>query len=141
MCSSRPTRVVHVTFDNLSTSDRWTVRRGPLIEGATPSGRSTPTVGASIAERLITEYAHALDLGADGLRHFIAIGADAQGETGENDEPETQLIPNIIRAALNPATKSTVIFGDDYNTPDSTYIRDYAHVEGLCTAHCCDAAP
>ena len=67
------------------------------------------------------------------LRYFNAAGADQSGRIGEWHEPETHLIPNILRAALN---KDTVkIFGDDYPTRDGTCIRDYIHVTDLAEAH------
>lgn len=88
-----------------------------------------------MAERLIAEYAKAHGLRAACLRYFNAAGADAEGEIGEAHEPETHLIPNIIRAALDPIAKPVTVFGDDYDTPDGTCIRDYIHVNDLCAAH------
>lgn len=88
-----------------------------------------------MTERLIAEYAQAYGLRAASLRYFNAVGADAEGETGEAHEPETHLIPNIIRAALDPTAKPITVFGGDYNTPDGTCIRDYVHIEDLCSAH------
>jgi UDP-glucose 4-epimerase len=74
-------------------------------------------------------------LRAVALRYFNACGADADGELGEAHDPETHLIPNVIRAALDPAGASVKIFGDDYPTPDGTCVRDYTHVEDLVSAH------
>ena len=88
-----------------------------------------------MAERLISEYAQAYGLRAACMRYFNAAGADPEAETGEAHEPETHLIPNIIKAALDPSAKPVTLFGDDYDTPDGTCIRDYIHVEDLCTAH------
>ncbi|MDP9103084.1 MAG: UDP-glucose 4-epimerase GalE [Pseudomonadota bacterium] len=68
------------------------------------------------------------------LRYFNAAGADPEGETGESHEPETHLIPNLIKAALGTGPALTV-FGDDYPTPDGTPIRDYIHVVDLADAH------
>jgi UDP-glucose 4-epimerase len=68
------------------------------------------------------------------LRYFNAAGADPDGEIGEEHEPETHLIPRVLRAALgrgNPVE----IYGTDYPTPDGTAIRDYIHVSDLATAH------
>lgn len=88
-----------------------------------------------MAERQIAEYCCAHGLRAVCLRYFNAAGADRAGETGEAHEPETHLIPNIIKAALNPQAGPINLFGDDYDTPDGTCVRDYIHVEDLCQAH------
>lgn len=68
------------------------------------------------------------------LRYFNAAGADSDGELGEDHEPETHLIPLIVRAARGETSPLT-IFGDDYDTRDGTAIRDYVHVEDLARAH------
>jgi UDP-glucose 4-epimerase len=67
------------------------------------------------------------------LRYFNASGCDPAGGLGEEHEPETHLIPLLLRAVLtgNPVT----IFGTDYPTPDGTCIRDYIHVLDLAQAH------
>jgi UDP-glucose 4-epimerase len=88
-----------------------------------------------MAERAIEEYCRAYEMRAISLRYFNAAGADAEGEIGEAHEPETHLIPNVIKAALDPVSGSVKIFGDDYDTPDGTCVRDYIHVEDLCEAH------
>ena len=88
-----------------------------------------------MAERLIEKHCRAYGIRAVCLRYFNAAGADADGEIGEAHDPETHLIPNIIKAALDPAAGSVKIFGDDYETPDGTCVRDYVHVEDLCEAH------
>lgn len=64
------------------------------------------------------------------FRYFNLAGADLDGEFGENHEPETHLIPRILRN-LNNCT----IYGSDYNTPDGTCIRDYVHVDDVCDVH------
>jgi len=68
------------------------------------------------------------------LRYFNAAGADPDGEIGERHDPETHLIPNLIRSALGtgPGLK---LFGDDYPTPDGSVVRDYVHVTDLADAH------
>jgi len=67
------------------------------------------------------------------LRYFNACGADPESGLGEEHQPETHLIPLLIRAVVsgNPMT----IFGNDYDTPDGTCIRDYIHVADLAEAH------
>jgi UDP-glucose-4-epimerase GalE len=67
------------------------------------------------------------------LRYFNAAGADPGGELGEDHDPEGHLIPRAIDAALGRGTFQ--IFGDDYDTPDGTCLRDYIHVTDLADAH------
>jgi len=66
------------------------------------------------------------------LRYFNACGASE--ERGEDHDPETHLIPLVLEVALGKRDKIT-IFGDDYNTPDGTCVRDYIHVIDLAQAH------
>jgi UDP-glucose-4-epimerase GalE len=68
------------------------------------------------------------------FRYFNAAGAHPDGSLFEGHHPETHLIPLAIDAALGKGTPLTV-FGDDYDTPDGTCIRDYVHVQDLATAH------
>ncbi len=67
------------------------------------------------------------------LRYFNASGADMQGRAGEDHDPETHLIPLLFRAIRTG--KPITLFGDDYETPDGTCIRDYIHVTDLAQAH------
>lgn len=67
------------------------------------------------------------------LRYFNAAGADPLCRTGEEHEPETHLIPLLLKAVKTGAP--VTIFGDDYDTPDGTCIRDYIHVTDLAHAH------
>lgn len=68
------------------------------------------------------------------LRYFNAAGADPDGETGEVHDPETHLIPLVLDAAIGKRPSITV-YGNDYDTPDGTCIRDYIHVTDLAEAH------
>jgi len=68
------------------------------------------------------------------LRYFNVAGADSEGFLGECHEPETHLIPLIVHAAIGKRDK-IMMFGDDYETPDGSCIRDYVHVEDLASAH------
>jgi UDP-glucose 4-epimerase/UDP-arabinose 4-epimerase len=68
------------------------------------------------------------------LRYFNAAGADPDGEVGESHVPETHLIPLLCKAALGTG-KPLTVFGQDYDTPDGTPIRDYIHVVDLAQAH------
>jgi UDP-glucose-4-epimerase GalE len=85
-------------------------------------------------ERVLSAYSVSHGLRSVALRYFNAAGAHASGEIGEAHDPETHLIPLLLRAALGtaPALK---IFGKDLDTPDGTCIRDYIHVSDLGSAH------
>jgi UDP-glucose 4-epimerase/UDP-arabinose 4-epimerase len=68
------------------------------------------------------------------LRYFNAAGADPSGRIGEAHDPETHLIPLAIAAGLGRG-KPLTVFGDDFDTPDGTCLRDYIHVSDLAAAH------
>jgi len=98
-------------------------------EPINPYGRSKLMV-----EQILADYDKAYGLKSVCLRYFNAAGADPEGELGERHEPETHLIPLILQAASGRREHITV-FGRDYDTPDGTCIRDYIHIEDLCSAH------
>ncbi|HWO77352.1 MAG TPA: UDP-glucose 4-epimerase GalE [Bacillus sp. (in: firmicutes)] len=79
-----------------------------------------------------TEQAHGIQYVS--LRYFNVAGARETAEIGEDHRPETHLIPIILQTALGQRSHMT-IFGEDYDTPDGTCIRDYIHVEDLINAH------
>ncbi len=87
-----------------------------------------------IIEKMLQDQARVSDLSFVSLRYFNACGAHPGGETGECHDPETHIIPNIFRA-ITGENKEFVIFGDDYDTPDGTCVRDYIHIEDLAAAH------
>lgn len=92
--------------------------------------------GASklMAERILADYAAAYGLKSVALRYFNAAGADPDGEIGEAHDPETHLIPLVLDAAAGVRPHVT-IFGNDYDTPDGTCVRDYVHVSDVAEAH------
>lgn len=92
--------------------------------------------GASklMVERMLADAAGAYGLRSVALRYFNAAGADPGGAIGESHDPETHLIPNVLRSALGHGT-GLKVFGTEYSTPDGTCIRDYIHVIDLATAH------
>ncbi|WP_314064390.1 UDP-glucose 4-epimerase GalE [uncultured Vagococcus sp.] len=79
-----------------------------------------------------TDVAHGIKYVA--LRYFNVAGAKLDGSIGEDHKPETHLVPIILQTALGQRAEITV-FGEDYETPDGTNIRDYVHVVDLCNAH------
>jgi UDP-glucose 4-epimerase len=92
--------------------------------------------GASkwMIERVLKDYRSAYGLGSFALRYFNAGGADASGSIGELRDPETHLIPRAMMA-LQGHVADFAVFGNDYDTPDGTAIRDYIHVSDLADAH------
>ncbi len=94
-----------------------------------PYGRSKWMV-----EQMLEDYDRAYGMKSVCLRYFNAAGADAEGELGECHEPETHLIPLILQVASNRRAHIAV-YGEDYATPDGTCVRDYIHIEDLCSAH------
>ncbi|HVL69215.1 MAG TPA: UDP-glucose 4-epimerase GalE [Vicinamibacterales bacterium] len=84
-------------------------------------------------ERALPHFERAYGIRSVVLRYFNAAGADPDGELGEDHTPEGHLIPRAIDAALGRGTFQ--IFGDDYETPDGTCLRDYIHVTDLAAAH------
>jgi UDP-glucose 4-epimerase len=85
------------------------------------------------AERLLCEAHHAYGIRSVSFRYFNAAGADPSGGIGEAHDPETHLIPNVLRAAAGGT--AIQVYGSDYATPDGTCIRDYVHVCDLARAH------
>ena len=87
-----------------------------------------------MVERILKDYVQAYGLNSVSLRYFNAAGADPEAEIGEAHTPETHLIPNVLKAALKGG-KRLKVFGKDYDTADGTCVRDYIHINDLCTAH------
>lgn len=83
-------------------------------------------------EKIMDDYDRAYDLKSVRLRYFNVAGADSKTRIGEWHEPETHLIPNVLKATKD---KSFKMFGTDYDTADGTCIRDYINVEDLANAH------
>jgi UDP-glucose-4-epimerase GalE len=86
-----------------------------------------------LVERMLAELGRSHRLPWMSLRYFNAAGSDPDGEIGEVHDPETHLIPLVLRAAQNRT--AIRIFGADYDTPDGTCVRDYIHVTDIADAH------
>jgi len=87
-----------------------------------------------MVEQMLEDYDKAYGLKSVSLRYFNAAGADPDGKLGERHDPETHLLPLILQAASG--RRGTIaLFGNDYDTPDGTCVRDYIHVQDLCDAH------
>jgi UDP-glucose 4-epimerase len=118
----------------------------PIPETA-PALPTSPYGASKVAvDTTLTEYARMHGLGAISLRYFNVAGAFlAPGGTwfGERHDPESHLIPNVLKVAAamaagragTNASGTLKVFGTDYSTPDGTCIRDYIHVSDLADAH------
>jgi UDP-glucose 4-epimerase len=87
-----------------------------------------------IVEQALADYDRAYGVKSVCLRYFNAAGADPDSQLGERHYPETHLIPLVLQAASGRRPHISV-FGRDYDTPDGTCIRDYIHIQDLCSAH------
>jgi UDP-glucose-4-epimerase GalE len=94
-----------------------------------PYGKSKLAVEAAL-----DDYASAYGLRYTTFRYFNAAGAHPDGTLGERHEPETHLIPLVLQVASG-RRESIARFGSNFPTPDGSCIRDYVHVQDLCTAH------
>jgi UDP-glucose 4-epimerase len=99
------------------------------IQPGSPYGESK-----AIAERYLHWMDRVYGVTYGALRYFNAAGAHPLGHIGEAHQPETHLIPRVLQVALGQHA-SINVFGDDYETPDGTAIRDYIHVIDLAEAH------
>jgi UDP-glucose-4-epimerase GalE len=106
----------------------------PIVEDA-PKAPVNPYGMSKLAfEYAMQSYDAAYGLRFMSLRYFNAAGCDDSSEIGELHNPETHLIPAALQSATG-ARRELQIFGDDYDTPDGTCVRDYIHVEDLADAH------
>ena len=94
-----------------------------------PYGRSKLMV-----ETMLEDICSVHDFNAVSLRYFNAAGAHESAEIGEQHEPETHLIPKILKSIISNE-KIVTVYGNDYSTPDGTCIRDYIHVMDLVNSH------
>lgn len=88
----------------------------------------------ALIEKALKYYDIAYGLKSVSLRYFNAAGAGMEGDLGEDHDPETHLIPLVIKAIMDQGAPLTV-FGDDYPTVDGSAVRDYIHVDDLAVAH------
>jgi UDP-glucose 4-epimerase len=104
----------------------------PIAEDAPTRPQTSYGASKLAVDWMIRDFCTAYGLGAVSLRYFNVAGAS--GELGEDHEPETHIIPNVLRAASgqNPHVN---VFGTDYPTRDGTAVRDYIHIEDLAQAH------
>ncbi len=108
--------------------------RCPIMESDDKIPTNNYGLSKLMIEQMLQSFDAAYGLQHVSLRYFNAAGADRSGEIGEDHEPETHLIPLVLKTALGQRDK-VLVFGTDYPTPDGTCIRDYIHVTDLARAH------
>lgn len=108
--------------------------RLPVDEGMWQRPINTYGRTKLMGEQILRDACAAHGLGAIALRYFNAGGADPDGELGEEHDPETHIIPLVLQAA-HGIRADIAVFGNDYDTPDGTCVRDYVHVTDLAAAH------
>ena len=109
-------------------------QHNPIPEGHPQNPINPYGTSKLMIEQILRDFDAAHGLRSISLRYFNAAGADPDVEIGEDHDPETHLIPLVLDAAAGKRPYITV-FGDDYDTPDGTCIRDYIHVADLADAH------
>ncbi|MDX1665472.1 MAG: UDP-glucose 4-epimerase GalE [Candidatus Promineifilaceae bacterium] len=120
--------ILSSTANLFDAPERIPIEAAERIVPGSPYGESK-----YILERILHWMDRVYDLRYAALRYFNACGA-ASEDLGEDHDPETHLIPIVLEVALGQREK-IVIFGDDYDTPDGTCVRDYIHVLDLAQAH------
>lgn len=105
------------------------VKEEDVVRPNNPYGRTK-----AIIEKILLDLSEAEDFNYIALRYFNVGGAHRSGEVGESHNPETHLIPNILKS-IKGENKEFTLYGVNYSTKDGTCIRDYIHIEDLCGAH------
>ena len=106
----------------------------PVIESAKLQPESPYGESKLMFERILKWYSYAHDVRSVSLRYFNAAGASMEGGIGEDWRMSLNLVPIVMKAALE-RRGPVEVFGTDYPTPDGTAIRDYIHVDDLAAAH------
>ncbi|MGL5150767.1 MAG: UDP-glucose 4-epimerase GalE [Clostridium sp.] len=106
----------------------------PILENSKTIPTNAYGESKLLVEKILAWCDSAYGIKYTTLRYFNACGAHISGKIGEDHSPETHLIPIILDVALGNREK-IMMYGDDYNTPDGTCVRDYIHVSDLASAH------
>lgn len=101
----------------------------PISENEKKKPESVYAASKSIAEDILLAAEKELGVRVSLLRYFNAAGRNVEAGLYEEHEPETHLIPNLVKH------NKITVYGNNYDTPDGTAIRDYIHVIDLCRAH------
>ena len=125
--------VRHLIFSSSCTT-YGTPNTIPLSEDHPQQPDSPYGFSKFMIERILADCREGHGIQSVSLRYFNASGADPDGDTGEDHDPETHIIPRALMAASGELDHLD-IFGTDYPTPDGTCIRDYVHVSDLAEGH------
>lgn len=118
-----------------STAATYGVPKTEVIDESHPCQPINPYGKTKLAiEQTLQDYHAAYGIRSLSFRYFNACGAHPDGRIGERHDPETHLIPNILKSLLEGG-KPLKVFGDDYPTRDGSCIRDYIHVCDIADAH------
>jgi UDP-glucose-4-epimerase GalE len=124
--------VKHIVFSSTAavygTPHVTPIREDFPVQPVNPYGESK-----AMTETMLRWFDEIHHLTSVALRYFNAAGADPEGRLGEEHDPESHLIPLVLRAILTG--RPVTVFGSDYDTPDGSCIRDYIHVDDLAQAH------
>lgn len=129
----RTAGVEHTVFSS-SCSVNGTPAQNPLSESAPIAPESVYAESKAMVERVLEWYGRTTSLRSVSLRYFNAAGASFDSAIGENWDHSQNLIPLAMKAVIT-GDRRLQVFGDDYDTPDGTCIRDYIHVDDLARAH------
>jgi len=118
-----------------SSASVYGCSENPVVDETAPTVPASP-YGASklMTEWMLRDAAAAHGFNYVALRYFNVAGADPEGRTGQIAEDATHLIKRVVETALGKRKELTV-YGDDYDTPDGTCLRDFIHVSDLAAAH------
>jgi UDP-glucose 4-epimerase len=109
-------------------------KKVPIIETTPQNPINSYGMSKLMIERVLKDSYQSHGLNSIIFRYFNAAGSNPKYHMGENHDPETHLIPLLIKAVLNPSFTFSVN-GNDYETPDGTCIRDFVHVSDIANAH------
>lgn len=125
--------VKHIVFSSTAATygepEKMPITETEVTSPTNPYGETKLAI-----EKMLKWSAGAYGMSYAVLRYFNVAGAHPTIDIGEDHQPETHLIPIVLQVALGQRDK-IMIFGDDYNTPDGSCIRDYIHVKDLIQAH------
>ena len=130
--------MIKYNINNLIFSSSAAIYGKPLSKKISESKKLKPVSNygknKKKIEEILKEKGKNKNFKSISLRYFNAAGADESGEIGESHEPETHLIPKILKSIKQKKNK-VYIFGKNYKTKDGTCIRDYVHVNDIVRAH------
>lgn len=133
LCAMRDAGVGTIVFSSTAAT-YGEPDEDPITEDA-PQRPINPYGASKLAvEAMLEDFERAYGIRSIAFRYFNVAGADEERQVGEHHVPETHLVPLVLDAAAG-ARDAITIYGEDYQTPDGTCIRDYVHVMDLIDAH------